>query len=100
MTRTLGRIALAGVACAILLLIAGSVLERTLLGGNPRRPGSAWKQEVRDLFAVRSQALKESARRAAPITRSSGADRGVPATRELFAAARAALPTTTMPTSR
>jgi len=93
-TRTLGRIALAGVACALLLLIAGSILERALLGGTPTQARVRVEAEVRDFFAVRSQRLKESARRAAPLTTVKLAlEEDVPATRELFSAARAALPT-------
>jgi hypothetical protein len=93
-TRTLGRIAIAGAACALLLLIGGAILERTLLGGAPAAARARVEQDVRDLFSLRSQRLKDSARRAAPIPLVTGAANDeVPATRELFAAARSALPT-------
>jgi hypothetical protein len=93
-TRTLVRIAIAGVACALLLLLAGTLLERTLLGGAPADARLRVEQEVRDLFAVRSQRLKESARRATPIDIVRRAlDDDIAATRALFVAARATLPT-------
>jgi signal transduction histidine kinase len=92
-TRTLGRIAIAGVACALLLLIAGSILERALLGGSPTEARVRVEAEVRDFFAVRSQRLKESARRAAPLaTVKPALDDDVAATRALFSAVGAALP--------
>jgi signal transduction histidine kinase len=92
-TRTLGRIAIAGAACALLLWIGGALVERLLLGGAPAAGRARVERDVRDLFSVRSQHLKDSARQAAPIglvTRAVADD--APAARELFAAARAALP--------
>jgi hypothetical protein len=100
-TRTLVRIAIAGVACALLLLLGGAILERAMLGGAPAEARVRVEQEVRDLFAVRSQRLKESARRAAPVdTVKRALNDDVAATRELFAAARATLPTTATMTPR
>ena len=94
MTRILARIAIAGAACALLLLAGGAILERALLGSTPDDSRARVEKEVRDLFTVRSQQLKESARRAAPaaIVKRAVAD-DVAATRDLFASARAALPT-------
>jgi signal transduction histidine kinase len=92
-TRTLGRIALAGAACAVLLLLAGLGLERTLLGGDADTTRRRVQQEVRELFDRHTQALKAAAQRAAPIplvTRALADD--VTASRELFSAAQATLP--------
>jgi len=93
-TRTLVRIAIAGVACALLLLLVGAILERALLGGAPAEARLRVEREVQDFFSLRSQRLKESARRAAPVqTVKRALEDDVAATRELFAAGRAALPT-------
>jgi signal transduction histidine kinase len=92
-TRTLGRIALAGAACAVLLFFAGAALQRVMLGGSPAAARQRIQQDVRELFAARSRALRDSAQRAAPIALVRRAiSEDVTATRDLFAAARAAMP--------
>jgi signal transduction histidine kinase len=92
-TRTLARIAIAGVASALLLLLGGAILERALLGSTPAEARLRVEREVREFFALRSQRLKESARQAAPIaTVKRALEEDVAATRNLFAAVRAALP--------
>jgi signal transduction histidine kinase len=93
LTRTLARIAVAGAGCALLLLIAGAALERTLLGTDPGAARARVEQDVRALFAARTQALKASAQRAASpflVTRALADD--VAATGELFAAAQEFVP--------
>jgi signal transduction histidine kinase len=94
LTRTLARIALAGAACAILLLAVGVALDRALLGSEPAAARGRVERDVRELFTERSRTLKESAQRAAPVPLVSRAlTDDVTARRELFAAANAALPT-------
>jgi signal transduction histidine kinase len=93
LTRTLARIAVAGAVCALLLLVAGAVLERSLLGGETDSARRRIEEEVRELFAVRTLSLKESARQSAsiPLLKRALMD-DVAAIRELFAAAHAAMP--------
>jgi signal transduction histidine kinase len=91
-TRILGRIALAGAACAILLLLGGAVLGRATLGGDAAVARQRVQMEVRDLFDSRSRALKDRAQGLAPISLVTRAlEDDVVATRQLFAAARTAL---------
>jgi signal transduction histidine kinase len=92
-TRILGRIALAGAVCAILLLIAGAALERLTLGQDAAAARIRVQQDVRELFDASGRMLQESAERAAPIAlvrRALSDDAG--AIGELFAAAHDALP--------
>ncbi len=88
----MARIALAGAGCALLVFLAGRMLERATLGGSAEDSRARVETDVRASFDSMSRALRLMAGGMAdPVSLVEAAGGDVTASRRLFAAAAAAL---------